>query len=286
MKNFQHKSLTLRYADQGSGPGIVMLHNGGTSSTIWRHQATELAQDYRVITVDLPGFGDSPQPKRAPHLNDLIDVIAALIQDEVAAPALLVGNCMGANIASGLARQYPELVTGLLAINPLTEVSFSGGHIGFLHTMKRKIPLPTKFLRALSRHVRVPAFIAPLVLRFQLGPLGVEKGLHHDPELLACQTRRDQLPALIDVLDDMNAYGTMDSTRIPSSIPAWVVWGEKNRVLSRKRASHLPGLLNTDRVDVLANCGHMPMLENPDAITAHIRDLLAHANDQNRKQAS
>lgn len=213
-------------------------------------------------------------------------MVAALMRHEEATPALIVGNCMGTNIASGLARQHSELVTGILAVNPLTEISFTGGKIGFLHTMKHKLPLPTKFLRAVSRHIRVPRFIAPLVLRFQLGPLGVQKNLHRDSDLLACQTRKDQLPALIDVLDDMNAYGAMDSTRVPSSIPVWVMWGEKNRVLSRERAGHLPGLLNTDRVDLIAGCGHLPMLENPEAITATIRELLQQISGQERNLAS
>lgn len=286
MKTFQHESLAVRYADDGDGPAVIMLHNGGTSSTIWRHQAADLARDHRVITLDLPGFGQSPQPQHAPELQDLVSVVAALMRHEEAAPALIVGNCMGTNIASGLARQHSELVTGILAVNPLTEISFTGGKIGFLHTMKHKLPLPTKFLRAVSRHIRVPRFIAPLVLRFQLGPLGVQKNLHRDSDLLACQTRKDQLPALLDVLDDMNAYGTMDSTRVPNNIPVWVMWGEKNRVLSRERAGHLPGLLNTDRVDVIAGCGHLPMLENPEAITASIRELLQKTSAKERNLAS
>lgn len=290
METFHHENLTISFTDEGSGPSIVMLHNGGTSSTIWRHQASDLAADCRVITVDLPGFGNSPQPAQAPQLSDLVNLVAALMHERAATPALLVGNCMGTNIASGLARQHPEMVTGVLAINPLTEVSFAQGQIGFLHTMKRKMPLAAKALRSISRHIRVPSFIAPLVLRFQLGPEGVKQKLHHDPYLLACQTRADQLPALIDVLNDMNAYGGLDSTRIPADIPTWVMWGEKNRVLSRKSSAHIPDLLNTDRVDALEGCGHLAMLENPEAVTAAIRELLHESSTEtaatNRNHAS
>lgn len=286
METFHHENLTISYTDEGTGPNIVMLHNGGTSSTIWRFQTADLISDCRVITVDLPGFGRSPQPTQPPRHQQLVDIIAALMADRNTSPALIVGNCMGTNIAGAIARQHPATVTGVLAINPLTEVSFAGGHIGFLHTMKLKMPLTATLLRSLSRHIRVPSFIAPLVLRFQLGPLGVKQKLHRDPELLACQTRADQLPALIDVLDDMNAYGGLDSTRTPPNIPTRVMWGEKNRVLSRARAGHLPGLLNTDQVDVLEGCGHLPMLENPDVVTAAIRELLERAAYQQRNLAS
>ena len=59
MKTFTHDGLAIAYRDAGAGPAIVMLHNGGTSSSIWRHQVDALADRHRVVAVDLPGFGAS-----------------------------------------------------------------------------------------------------------------------------------------------------------------------------------------------------------------------------------
>ena len=127
MKSFTHDGLTIAYSDAGTGPAIVMLHNGGTSSTIWSPQIDALADRHRVVAVDLPGFGESPRPEVPATLADMVELVAALIRNEDLAPALLVGNCMGTNIAATLARSHPDLVTGLLAVNPLTEASFSSG---------------------------------------------------------------------------------------------------------------------------------------------------------------
>lgn len=271
---FTHDGLTVGFHDVGRGRTIVMLHNGGTSSTIWRHQVDALADDHRVVTVDLPGFGSSPRPLEPTTLERIVELVAALIEAEEMAPALLVGNCMGSNISATLARTHPDLVAGVLAVNPLTEATFSGGGIGFLHTMGRLAPAPTRLARQISRRVRVPRPVAELALRYQLGPMGTVRGLHRDAELLACQLRPEQIPALVDVLDDMGSYGALDSADAPSGGPRWIAWGERNRVLSRKRGRHLTDVLHAERVEVIDGCGHLPSLEDPDAITDLIRQIL------------
>ena len=124
------------------------------------------------------------------------------------------------------------------------------------------------------------------MLRFQLGPKGIAKNLHHDPELVACQLRADQLPALIDVLDDMGSYGQIDSSRTKNLVPTWIVWGDKNLVLSRNDSSHLRTQLNAERLDVIEGCGHLPMLEDPEAITSLILDLEAHISAADKKVVS
>lgn len=274
-----HDGLTVGFHDVGHGRAVVMLHNGGTSSTIWRHQVDALAPDHRVVTIDLPGFGSSPRPLEPTSLERIVELVASLIEGEDLAPALLVGNCMGSNVSATLARTRPELVAGVLAVNPLTEETFTGGGIGFLHTMGRLAPAPTRALRQLSRRVRVPRPVAELALRFQLGPKGTERGLHRDAELLACQLRPEQVPALVDVLDDMGSYGTLDSAGAQAGRPRWIAWGERNRVLSRRRGQHLPDVLHAERVEVLDGCGHLPSLEDPDAVTTLIRELLARTDD-------
>lgn len=275
MRTFTHDGLTVAYRDEGHGPAIVMLHNGGTSSCIWRHQIDALSDRHRVVAVDLPGFGASPRPAEPARLGDLVELVAELVRSEGLAPAVFVGNCMGTNVAATLARSAPELVTAVLAVNPLTEASFSAGRLGLLHRMERVAAAPTHLLRSLSRRVRAPRPVGVATLRFQLGDKGVARGVHRDPELLACQLRPDQVPALVDVLDDMAAYGELDVQGVPAGTPVWVVWGAQNRVLSRRRAAHLGRVLHAERVEVLEGCGHLPMLEDPGAVTSLVEDLVA-----------
>lgn len=273
METFTQGRISMAYQDVGDGPAVIFIHNGGTSSTIWRHQVEDLSTDHRAIALDLPGFGASPLPSPPAELHEMVDMVVELIKSEDLAPALLVGNCMGSNIAVLAAEQAPELVSGILTVNPLTQDSFSGGKIGFLHKLNKRFPGPTGVALKVSRHVRVPRFVGKLTLRFQLGKSGVSEGLQNDPELLACQTRGDQLPALIDVLDDMTAYGGVDTLSSPPAVPTWIVWGDQNRVLSREKAAGLTQQLGAEKVEIVDNCGHLAMLEKPEQVTTLIRKL-------------
>jgi pimeloyl-ACP methyl ester carboxylesterase len=273
METFTQGRISMAYHDVGEGPAVIFIHNGGTSSTIWRHQIEDLKADHRVIALDLPGFGASPLPQPAASLDEMVEMVIELIKQEDLAPVLLVGNCMGSNIAVSVADREIDLVRGILTVNPLTAASFSGGKIGFLHTTAKHFGAPRRAMLKVARHIRVPKFIGGMTLRFQLGRSGVASGLHRDPELLANQTRKDQLPALIDVLDDMSAYGGVDTLASAPAVPTWIVWGDQNRVLSRKKAAGLEQQLGAEQVEVVDNCGHLAMLENPDQITALIRRL-------------
>lgn len=286
MERFTHGELTVAYRDHGSGPAILMLHNGGTSSTIWRHQIDALADRWRVVALDLPGFGDSPRVSPPPTLTSMVEAASALIDELGLAPVLLVGNCMGSNIAASLASRNPEVAAGLLLVNPLTEATFGSGGLGVFHRMDRLAATPTRLLRTVVRRLPMLRPAAVEAVRFQLGDRGRAAGLHHDRELLACATRSDQLPALIDVLDDMGAYGTRDTEPIPEGVPTRILWGAQNRVLSRRKGIHLGRLLQADRTDVIAGCGHLPMLEDPDAVTESIVELAEAAGHTPRERAA
>ena len=273
MDQFVHDGIEVAYDRRGEGPAILFLHNGGASSTIWRHQLADLSGAYRTVAVDLPGFGASPRPAAALDLAGQVSLLSALIDHVGLAPVLLVGKCMGSNIAAGIAALRPDDVVGLVLVNPLTEATFSAGWLGPLHTMARRLPGPTRALRRVARRLVPPKFAAQLAVRFQVGRKGIAEGIHRDPALVAGYRRADQLPALIDVLDDMGAYGGLDQARPEGGPPLCTIWGAQNRVLSPQAGLDLNDVLDPERAEVLDGCGHFPMLEDPDAVTAVVRDF-------------
>ena len=111
METFTHGRLSIAYRDVGEGPAAIFIHNGGTSSTIWRNQIEDLKVDHRVIALDLPGFGASERPQPAAELHEIVELVIALIEAEELAPALMIGNCMGSNIAVKVAESDSSMVS-------------------------------------------------------------------------------------------------------------------------------------------------------------------------------
>lgn len=95
---------------KGDGPAVLFIHGGATDSRLWNGQVAELAEDYRVITYDMRGFGHSPRPTRPYRMSD--DPIAVLDHLGVTSTAV-VGFSMGAQIALELAVRVPDRVAAL-----------------------------------------------------------------------------------------------------------------------------------------------------------------------------
>ena len=117
-----HEGGQLSYDVTGSGPLVVLSPGMGDLRQSYRFLAPKLAQaGYRVATVDMRGHGDSslgwPSITRTDVARDLIALIRHL-----GGPALIVGQSLSGGAATIAASKEPDLVAGIVEINPFTRV--------------------------------------------------------------------------------------------------------------------------------------------------------------------
>lgn len=106
--------MTLHHEVAGEGPGLLLLHCALCDGRQWERQLERYAQAFRVVSVDLPGFGRSPFPL-VEH-SPAEDVLAVL--DELGIErAALVGNSMGGSVALDAALAAPERVWALVLVD-------------------------------------------------------------------------------------------------------------------------------------------------------------------------
>ncbi|MCA9641036.1 MAG: alpha/beta hydrolase, partial [Myxococcales bacterium] len=111
----------LRVADTGSGSPAVLLHGLFMDHLTWSRVTPELEEDFRVITPDLPGFGESEKPplsRFSYNFDAFADCVAGLYSGLGVGRAALVGHDLGGSIAIAIAARHPELVSRLVVINP------------------------------------------------------------------------------------------------------------------------------------------------------------------------
>jgi pimeloyl-ACP methyl ester carboxylesterase len=116
----QTEELTLHYEDDGDpgGPPILLLHGITQSSATWAWLVPHLAADHRVVRLDLRGHGRSGRTPGAYALPGYTADAAAVCEQVLAQPAVLVGHSLGGGIAAGLAQTRPELVRGVVLEDP------------------------------------------------------------------------------------------------------------------------------------------------------------------------
>jgi 3-oxoadipate enol-lactonase len=100
------------YEERGAGAAVVLLHPFPFSRGLWAGVAEVLATRHRVITVDAPGFGESPL---SPYtLADLADDLAALLDELDVRRAALIGMSMGGYTALAFAARHFVRLTALV----------------------------------------------------------------------------------------------------------------------------------------------------------------------------
>lgn len=110
----------------GKGPNTVILVHGWTcDETTWNAQVPELSKQYRVITLDLPGHGQTASPKDGKLSMDVFArAVEAVRKESKADRVVLVGHSMGTPVVVQYARLFPEhtaalvFVDGLVALTP------------------------------------------------------------------------------------------------------------------------------------------------------------------------
>ncbi|MFD5461277.1 alpha/beta fold hydrolase [Kitasatospora sp. NPDC127059] len=139
----------LRWLEAGpvTAAPIVLVAGNGTSSLTWAPLLPELAELGRVVAYDRAGLGAS-DPDRAPVLTLAAQVgdLAALVRRLDAGPAVLVGHSWGGQLAQLLARRRPELVAGLVLVDPAHE-DFRPWAISVIETVLLRIGLLRAGLR-------------------------------------------------------------------------------------------------------------------------------------------
>ena len=99
----------------GEGPAVVLVHEGICDSRMWEPQWEPWSRSYRLLRVDLRGFGRTPlEPGRFAHARDLIETI----ERQGIERAAFVGVSLGGRVALEVAVARPDLVSALVLVAP------------------------------------------------------------------------------------------------------------------------------------------------------------------------
>ena len=98
-------------------PILVLVHGLGLTRATWDEFLPVLAQDYRIITYDLCGHGESAMPQQRPSLTVLSDQLVTLLDELLIARAAIIGFSLGGMINRRFAIDHPGRVEALVILN-------------------------------------------------------------------------------------------------------------------------------------------------------------------------
>lgn len=251
----------LRYLEQGAGEGppVLLLHGFGGDHLGWMFNHEALAEDRRVIALDLPGHGGSSKDVGDGALPVLKEAVLAFMDALDIEKAHLVGHSMGGALGLLLLKNHAERLASLtlVASGGLGEEINQEFLDGFIKEKRAK-----KLRPILERLVARPEAVTPEmveeVIRFKRLD-GAEAALSKLRDALAQNGK--QPGSLRRVLD-----GT--------KVPVLVVWGKQDRILPASHAEDLPEGIE---VVLLDDAGHLPHMEKAGEVNERLRGHLAKA---------
>ncbi len=281
LKQVDIDGTPVNYVDLGSGDRepAVLVHGLGGQWQNWLQNIPRLAQERRVLALDLPGFGLTPEPADGeisiPGYGRCVDSFCdKLGLGQVA----LVGNSMGGYVTAEVAIQFPERVSrltlvsaaGISSADALQAPIMTFGRVAAALAANTAARHRRLAARPISRHLAL-ALVArhPRLLKADFAYEGFFKGAGK--------------PGFDDALRASLEYDFRD--RLPEvKVPTLIVWGEKDSIIPVRDADEFERLIDDSRKIVMRDTGHIPMAERPVAFNDVLLDFLAESGPAEEKE--
>lgn len=128
---YSYHDLPIHYHKKGEGKPLVILHGWGSSSRVMMPVALHLSRIRTCYVLDLPGFGETPEPPRAWNIDDYANMIEAFIRDTFDEPVDLLVHSFGGRITLKLCARpagkqliAKVLITGGAGMKPKRSLSY------------------------------------------------------------------------------------------------------------------------------------------------------------------
>ena len=112
---WSYKEAAINYLDYGKGKCLIFLHGWGGEIASFKGLADRLSHHYRVILVDLYGFGKTPHPDRPLTIEEYATGVKELMNELKVEDPVLVGHSFGGRVAMRIAAR--DVVVGLILLD-------------------------------------------------------------------------------------------------------------------------------------------------------------------------
>ena len=111
-KRINYKEVEVVYYDRGEGACIVLLHGYLETAEIWTGFADQFFERFRILTLDLPGHGQSGIWGKVHSMDDLAGSVYTILKAENIDKVFLVGHSMGGYVTMAFAELFPNKLCG------------------------------------------------------------------------------------------------------------------------------------------------------------------------------
>lgn len=230
---------------------VVFLHGWRGTRETWTPNLNFVAKaGFWAVAPDLPGFGDSPLPKKAWGTKDYAEATKEFIESVGKKKAFVIGRSFGARIAIRMASEYPKLVDKLVLI------SAAG--------IERKTPKVRLIGKAAKLGKKI--FKLPLLKEFEEEARGLIYTIAGTKDYLEAGEKKEILAKVVG--EDLSGY--LKKIKVPTLI----IWGEKDEITPLWMGKSLNEKIRNSKLVVIKDAAHQVHKEKPEEVNLHITQFL------------
>lgn len=251
----------INYAKAGKGHCIVFLHGFLENLTIWDDFAAELADDYKVIQIDLPGHGKTDVFGKTHSMTLMASAVNTVLEKEGIHDAIIVGHSMGGYVALEYAKNFSHVVKGLCLFNSSA-----------LADSKIKKEERTRVIKVLQRNAAkfieeaIPHLFTPsnqVKLKALIDELVIEAKENPVDGIIACTL------GMRDREDSLEYLRTI-------KYPLLFVVGRQDPIIPFEKYKEQIFAGDSINVYVSAHCGHMGFIEDRDGTFDSLKNFITY----------
>jgi pimeloyl-ACP methyl ester carboxylesterase len=259
--------VRIHYQEKGTGTPLVLIHGYTSSTYSWKDVFEPLSKNFRVIALDLKGFGFSGKPDGDYTRRAQAVLVAHLLDHLKIEKAWACGSSMGGEVALNFALLNPQRVAGLILIDS-SGVNVPGA--GSLAPRYLLVPIAGRLLTALALRSN------------KLVREGLEKSFYDRAKVTddrvayyyrPLQTRGGQLAALRARTQANQFPVEQDLGRI--NVPTLIIWGAQDALLPLEAGRKMSSLIKDSKLLIFQSCGHLPQEEMPARVVDEITSFIA-----------
>jgi pimeloyl-ACP methyl ester carboxylesterase len=251
---------SIFYSESGEGLPVVFLHGFCETSDIWSGIQNQLSKKFRVITLDLPGFGGSPLLKYEFSLEDVAKEIKNFLESINLNKYVLIGHSLGGYTALAFSKIFEDHLLGLGLF-----------HSSVFEDEKEKKENRTKLMEFIKINGVKPfikTFIPSLFYKENIGTLNdIIDNLKRSAE----QTHPDSVIEYARAMRDRESSTGMLKN---FSKPVMFIIGEEDSSVPLRKSLEQVGIPGNSHFLRLEKTGHMGMFEKPVETTRFIEGFL------------
>jgi 3-oxoadipate enol-lactonase len=244
----------MNVEDLGTGPAVLAVHGLGGGAYFFRGLAERLQPDYRVIAVDLPGNPSDVS------METWVKDLGALVAGRTTEPVVVLGHSMGTILALNAWAAWPEWIRGLIFVGGVPQVA---------PRIRERLSDRVQALEGARDLVGWGPRVSPGVFS--------PSTFRNRPEVVAAFERLfegqgvESYVRCCGILLDADARAIVKTV----AVPCLAITGEHDQYAPPAAvAEFLRDLPQPARLEVLADCGHLPFLEQPDTFAATVKSFL------------